>query len=88
MKNKNVGAKVQIRQVLLRINPKEGWVYQKKVTGTIVKDTGFELYYHTSSGGRNYIQKYLMDKKNNWNPIAVKLDNDLKDIEGNNTIMV
>lgn len=88
-KNKNIGARVQVNKILIEISPIVKWRYIKKVTGTIVdnSDNKYEHYYHTSSGANKHIYKHLI--KNDCFPIfAIKLDNDLMDIEGNNIIVV
>ena len=85
--NKNIGAKVQVREITVEINPEVKWRKLKKVTGVIVENEGYEHYYHTCSGGHTYVNKHLI--KNDCFPIfAIKLDNNVKDIEGNNIIVV
>jgi len=85
--NKNIGAKVQIREIIVELNPKVKWKRLKKVTGVIVENKGYEHYYHTCSGGYTHINKHLI--KNDCYPnFAIKLDDNVKDIEGNNIIIV
>ena len=85
--NKNIGAKVQVREITVEINPEVKWRELKKVTGVIVENEGYEHYYHTCSGGHTYVKKHLI--KNDCFPtFAIKLDNNVKDIEGNNVIVV
>jgi len=85
--NKNIGAKVQVNSITVEINPKVKWKKLKKVTGTIVKNKGYEHYWHTCSGGHIHVNKHLIE--NDCFPnFAVKLDNNIKDIEGNNIIIV
>lgn len=84
--NKNIGAKVQVREVTVEINPKVKWKKLKNVTGVIVKNDGYEHYYHTCGGGYTYVSKHLI--KDCYSPVfAIKLDNNIKDIEGNNIIV-
>ena len=87
IKNKNPGAKVIVWKVLLSIKPKEGWKYAKNVSGTIVERGNYEHYYHTCSGTYTHIIKHIINN-NYTSSYAIKLDNDLKDIEGNNIIVV
>jgi hypothetical protein len=84
--NKNIGAKVQVREVLVAINPQDKWKYIKKVQGVIVEDTGYEHYYHSCSGGQTHICKHVIESDCYPN-YAVKLCNDFKDIEGNNVVI-
>jgi len=85
--NKNIGAKVQIREITVEINPEVKWKKLKKVTGVIVENKNYEQYYHTCSGKYTYVNKHLI--KNDCYPtFAIKLDNNVKDIEGNNVIVV
>ena len=85
--NKNIGAKVQVREITVEINPEVKWRKLKKVTGVIVENEGYEHYYHTCSGGHTYVNKHLI--KNDCYPtFAIKLDNNVRDIEGNNVIVV
>jgi hypothetical protein len=84
--NKNIGAKVQVSEVLVAINPQDKWKYSKKVQGVIVENTGYEHYYHTCSGGQTNVRKHVIE--NDCYPnYAVKLCNDFKDIEGNNVVV-
>ena len=85
--NRNIGAKVRVREITVEINPEVKWKKLKKVTGVIVKNEGYEHYYHTCSGGYTHVNKHLI--KNDCYPtFAIKLDNNVKDIEGNNVIVV
>lgn len=85
--NKNIGAKVQVSEITVEINPEVKWGKIKKVTGVIVENEGYEHYYHTCSVGHTYVRKHLI--KNDCYPIfAIKLDDNVKDIEGNNIIVV
>lgn len=86
--NRNVGAKVQIREITVAINPEVKWKKLKKVTGVIVENIGYEHYYHVCSGAYTYVRKCLIDRDAAYNTYAVKLDNNVKDIEGNNIIVV
>jgi hypothetical protein len=88
LKNKTIGGRVQIDKVLISITPKDGWKYQKKVLGIIVETKPeYEQYYHTSDGLNISSTKHIIDC--DWcKTFAIKLDDDLKDIEGNNIIIV
>jgi hypothetical protein len=84
--NKNIGAKVLVREVTVDINPKVKWKCLKNVPGTIVENLNYEFYYHTCSGAYTYIVKHKIE--NPAFPVfAIKLDNDIVDIEGNNIIV-
>ena len=85
--NRNAGAKVQVREITVEINQKVKWRKLKKVTGVIVENEGYEHYYHTCSGGYTYVTKHLI-KNDCYKTYAIKLDNNVKDIEGNNIIVV
>lgn len=87
MKNKGIGAKVIVKEITLRINPKEKWVLGKNLPGTIVENKGYEQYYHTCSGGHTHVSKHLITN-DCFKTYAVKLDNNVVDIEGNNIIVV
>lgn len=84
--NKSVGARVIVREVLVEISPSVGWRNLKKVYGTIVERSDHEQYYHTSSGGYNYVTKFII-KDDVWPNYAIKLDDNIVDIEGNNIIV-
>jgi hypothetical protein len=86
--NRNIGAKVEVREIDVEINPKVKWKKLKKVTGIIVeKKEEYEQYYHSCTGAYTYVRKHLI--KNDCFPtLAVKLDNDITDVEGNNIIIV
>ena len=85
--NKNIGARVEVYRVLTAINPLVGWQEVKKAPGTIVENKDYEYYYHICNGSHTTVTKYVV--KNDLFPhYAVKLDNNLKDIEGNNIILV
>jgi len=84
--NKEIGARVLIREVLVEISPKAGWRYMKNVHGTIVERGEHQQYYHTSNGGSTNPRKCLIDK-DVWPNFAVKLDDELVDIEGNNIVV-
>lgn len=87
MKNKNIGAKVLVKEITVEINPEVKWKKLKKVTGVIVENEGYEHYYHTCSGDYTHVYKQLI-KNDCYSNFAIKLDNDVKDIEGNNIIVV
>lgn len=86
MVNKNVGARVLVKKVLVNINPVQGWVYIKHVFGTVVEREGHEQYWFTSDGGHNNVRKNIIEN-DCWPNYAIKLDNDLKDIVGNNIVV-
>lgn len=86
-KNKNIGARVSIKKLLVEISPKVKWRYLKNVTGTIVENKDYEQYYHTCSGGNTHVTKHIIE--NDWVPnYAIKLDDDISDIEGNNIVVI
>jgi hypothetical protein len=87
LKNKKVGARVSIREVTVAINPKVKWKTIKNVTGVIVERGDYEQYYHTSNGGHTTSHKHVI-KNDCYTNYAIKLDNDMVDIEGNNIIVV
>lgn len=85
--NKNIGAKVEVREITVEINPEVKWRKLKKVTGVIVENENYEQYYHTCSGGYTYVTKFLI-KNDCYQNYAIKLDDNVTDIEGNNIIVV
>ena len=85
--NKNIGAKVHVRELTVEINPEVKWRKLKKVTGVVVENEGYEQYYHTCSGGHTYVTKHLI-KNDCFTTFAIKLDDNVKDVEGNNVIVV
>lgn len=86
-KNKNIGARVSIKKLLVEISPKVKWRYLKNVTGTIVENKDYEQYYHTCSGGHTYVNKHVIE--NDFVPnYAIKLDDDIVDIEANNIVVI
>ena len=85
--NKGIGAKVEVREVTVAINPEVKWKVLKKVTGIIVENKGYEQYYHTCCGGYSHATKHLIEN-DCYKTYAIKLDNNVKDIEGNNIIIV
>ncbi len=87
MKNKGIGAKVLVKEVMVRINPKEKRVYEKKLAGVIVDRGEHEHYSHTCSGAYTYVTKHLI-VNDVFKTYAVKLDNAKEDVEGNNIIVV
>jgi len=87
MKNKNVGARVIIKSVLVEISPKlKEWRYLKNVHGVIVDRGDHEQYWHTSSGGHTHVIKYLIEN-DCYKNFAIKMDDGVVDIEGNNIIV-
>lgn len=88
LKNKKVGAKVVIRELTIKIDPISKWKKLKNVNGMIVPKTEkLEQYYHTSTGGYTHVTKHII-KNDCWTSFAIKLDNGIVDIEGNNIIIV
>lgn len=81
--DKNIGARVEVKTVLINITIEDGWVVLKKIKGTIVENKGYERYYHYYHGGvRKVVYKY------NYQPgYAIQLDNNIKDIAGNNIVV-
>ena len=86
-KNKNVGARVVIDKLLIKISAESGWQYEMQVYGTIVERGNHEHYYHTSNGSNTYTIKWKIDD-DVYLTYAIKLDNNLVDIEGNNVVVV
>jgi len=96
LKSKEIGARVQVREVLLSITPKEGWKYAKNVLGTIVSEDlhrvyenniGYEQYYYTSTGANTYPRKFPIENDTSER-YAIKLDDGLVDIAGNNIMVI
>ena len=85
--NRNIGAKVEVREVNIAINPKDKWKNLKKVKGTIVKNEGYEQYYLTCSGAYTHVNKHII-KNDCYSTYAIKLDNGVTDVLGNNIIVV
>jgi hypothetical protein len=86
-KNKNIGARVSIKKLLVEISPKVKWRYLKNVTGIITERGSHEQYYHTSSGLHTHVNKHLIEN-DCWPNYAIKLDDDIVDIEGNNIVVI
>jgi hypothetical protein len=86
-KNKNIGGRVQVREITTEINPDVKWKRLKNVKGTIVENKGHEHYYHSCSGGYNYVTKHIIEDCA-FKTFAIKLDDGIKDIEGNNIVVV
>ena len=86
-KNKNIGARVEVREVTIEISPGVGWKTIKKVPGVVVENKGYEHYYHSANGGYTRVNKHLIED-DCFPTFAVKLDNNVRDIEGNNIIVV
>ena len=80
LKNKNIGAKVIVKEVLVEISAKVGWRRLKNVSGVIVKRGSHEQYFHSCTGGYTYIQKNVIEY-DHLPTLAVKLDNGVIDIE-------
>lgn len=85
--NRNIGAKVEVREVTIAINPKDKWKNLKRVKGTIVKNEGYEQYYVTCSGGYTHVNKHIIED-DCYPTYAIKLDNGITDVLGNNIIVV
>jgi len=86
-KNKDVGGRVIVDSVTITINPIDGWKTLKKVSGVIVERGEHEHYYHNCSGGHTHVSKHVIIN-DAYNPRAIKLDDGITDIEGNNIIVV
>lgn len=84
--NRNIGAKVIVSKVLVDINSKDGWVYRKKVSGTIVELGDRRRYYHWCNGNHTNVTKCNIER-DYLDKYAVKLDDGIVDIEGNNIIV-
>lgn len=88
LKNKNVGAKVVVRELTVEINPTVKWKKLKNVSGVIVpKSDIYEQYCHTCSGAYTFVTKHLI-KNDCYRTFAIKLDNGVIDIESNNIVIV
>ncbi len=87
MKNKEIGAKVEVKTVLICINQVDKWKDIKKVAGIIVEKDNYEHYYHTCNGNYENVSKHLI-KNDVYKTFAIKLNDGIKDIEGNNIIIV
>ena len=87
IKNKNIGARVIVQEIIVEINPKVKWRKLKNIHGTIVEREGHEQYYHTCSGSYISVNKHIIED-DCYKNYAIKLDNDCVDIEGNNIIVV
>ena len=85
--NRGIGARVEVYRVTVGINRIEQWKVIKNVKGVIVENEGYENYYHTCSVDYSYTTKHLI-KNDYGQAYAIKLDNNITDIEGNNVIMV
>jgi hypothetical protein len=85
-KNKGVGGRVIVKKLLVEISPLVGWRYLKNVQGVIVERGEHEQYSHTSTGGGTHPTKHII-KNDGWNPLAIKLDDGVVDIEGNNIVV-
>ncbi len=85
-KNKNVGARVIVKKLLVEISPKVKWRYLKNVPGVIVERGDHEQYYHTCSGGQTHVTKHIIDR-DIFDTYAIKLDDGVVDIEGNNIVV-
>ena len=87
LKNKKVGARVIVKSIVDKINPTVKWHTIKNISGTIVERGDHEQYSHSCNGGYEYVRKHLIEN-DCWPTLAIKLDNDIIDIEGNNIIVV
>ena len=87
--NKDVGAKVLIKTVLVDINPKDGWKYIKNVRGTIIQkaQSGIDGYYYTSSGACTHVNKHIISE-DIYLQALIQLPDGMVDIAGNNIIPV
>lgn len=85
LKNKNIGAKVIIRKILINITPEKGWEYIKNVSGVLVESNEMNPYYYTSSGGGHYPTKHIIKNVYGYK-YFIKLDNNITDISGNNIL--
>lgn len=87
LKNKNIGARVIIDEITVAINPKDKWKTLKKLSGVLVDPKGIEMYYHQCNGNYENVRKRIIESS--WRgKYAIKLDNDVVDVEGNNIIRV
>ena len=85
--NKNIGARVEVRKLLIDINPKDKFKYLKKVTGVIVENEGYQQYWYTSDGIYKIHSKHII-KDDCYPTFAIKLDDGIFDIAGNNIVVI
>jgi hypothetical protein len=85
--NKEIGARVVVNKVVLDINFTDKVKTLRNVGGTIVDKTGLKYYYYTCLHDFKTITKVIVHNVENLCR-AVKLDDNITDIEGNNIILV
>lgn len=87
--NKDVGAKVLIKRVLIDINPTDKWKHVKNVIGTIVQKAqyGIDGYYYSCTGAYTYVHKNII-KEDCFPQALIQLPEGMVDIAGNNIIPV
>jgi hypothetical protein len=85
LKNKNIGGKVIVKEVLLSITKEHGWKYHKKITGVLVEKNDVKPYYYSCNGNQEHIRQHIIKYAYGYK-YYVKLDNDVVDIAGNNIL--
>ena len=87
LKNKNVGAKVLVCKLLVEISPKVKWRKIKNIGGVIVDMGDHKFYYHICDGWYEDITKMVVDITD-CRTFAIKLDDGITDIAGNNIVVI
>lgn len=87
LKNKTLGARVIVNKVIVEISPKVKFRSLKNVYGTIVERGLHEQYWHTSDGNYQNVSKHIIKNDCHKN-YAIRLDDNIVDIENNNIIVV
>ena len=85
--NRDVGARVIVNKVVVDINFTDKVKTLRNVGGTIVDKKGLTYYFHTCLSDFVTITKVVVHNVENICH-AIKLDDNLTDIEGNNVILV
>lgn len=86
-KSKEVGARVLVKKLLVEISPAVKWRYLKNVPGVIVERGNHEQYWYTSTGGNTHPNKHIIEN-DCWPNRAIKLDDGVADISGNNIVVI
>jgi hypothetical protein len=85
--NRDIGARVIVNKVVVDINFTDKIKTLRNVGGTIVDKTGLNYYFHNCLSDYVTITKVIVHNVENI-CYAVKLDDNIKDIDGNNIILV
>lgn len=86
-KSKEVGARVLVKALIVEISPKVKWRFLKNVPGVIVERGDHEYYWYTSTGGNTHPHKHIIEN-DCWPNRAIKLDDGVVDIAGNNIVVI